>query len=386
MGDQGCLYESYDNLDVTGKIVLVQRGTCPDGTTWAGRIKPAAAAGAIAVIVYNNVPTKTTGGTLSTPNPIELVPSGAIDQADGVALADRLTAGEVITAFFQQTQIIEERITQNIFAETKLGDADNIVVLGAHLDSVIAGPGVNDDGSGTSLILELAKGLDNFATNLKVRFAWWGAEENGLLGSEFYCNNLAAAEAQQILTYLNFDMVSKGYYGVFDGDGSTYGTRAPDGSEVIQQLFTSDFISKGINVTAARFTNGSDYASFWQILNKPIGGLHTGTGVDQDACYHQACDNITNPDPKQLTDNTKVSPCRSHLMHAFCRHDANFATQAAAHVLSILAIDGVELIPRPESNATSTLASRAEALPPNYSWAEVALMDERHFQTCGHDI
>jgi hypothetical protein len=85
-------------------------------------------------------------------------------------------------------------------------------------------------------------------------------------------------------------MVSRGYFGVSDNDGSAHGSVAPAGSEVIQKIYLEHFASKGLETTPAILTNGSDYASFWQILNKPFGFLHTGTGTEQDDCYHQACD------------------------------------------------------------------------------------------------
>ncbi|KAJ4368090.1 hypothetical protein N0V83_006445 [Neocucurbitaria cava] len=291
-GPEGCTNESYGSLDVKDKIVLVQRGTCPDGTTLAGRIKPAAAAGAAAVIIYSDVTTPVTGGTLSNPNPEEYVSSGYINKADGEPLVARLEAGEQIEAYFQQTQTVETKITQNVFTETIEGNPSNVIMLGAHLDSVQAGAGINDDGSGTSLILEIAKALRKFRVKNKVRFAFWGAEENGLLGSKYYTQNLNVSEANNILTYLNFDMVSRGYYGVFDGDGSTFNLTGPPGSAAIEELFIQHFIEKSVNVTAARFTGGSDYQSFMNI-GKPVGGLHTGTGVEQDPCYHQACDTIS---------------------------------------------------------------------------------------------
>jgi Zn-dependent M28 family amino/carboxypeptidase len=333
-GPEGCTNAAYDNLDVKDKIVLVQRGTCPDGTTLAGRMKPAAAAGAAAVILYSDVDTKVTAGTLSNPNPEEYVSTGYINRADGLPLVARLQAGEAIEAYFQQTQIVETRITQNVFSETIDGDPDNVVMLGAHLDSVQAGPGINDDGSGSTLILEIKKALEKFRTKNKVRFAWWGAEENGLLGSKYYTQNLNATEAKKILTYLNFDMVSKGYFGVFDGDGSTYNLTGAPGSAAIENLFVEHFTKNGVNVTAARFTGGSDYQSFMNI-GKPVGGLHTGTGVEQDPCYHQECDTIDNPNPTTLTINAKVrEPLQllfamltqlSRLLHTsypFCRREA----------------------------------------------------------------
>lgn len=102
-------------------------------------------------------------------------------------------------------------------------------------------------------------------------------------------------------------MVSRGYFGVSDNDGRTHGSVAPKGSEVIQQLYLDWFAAEGLETTAAILTNGSDYASFWQVLNKPFGFLNTGTGVEQDDCYHQACDTIENPDEFVITNNAKVS-------------------------------------------------------------------------------
>lgn len=364
-GDAGCTVDGYADLDVAGKIVLVERGTCPTGGTLAGRIRPAAAAGASNVIIYNNVPTKVTGGTLSAPDPDTLVSSGFINQADGWALRDRLLAGEAITAFFQQTQTIEEQTTQNVFAETLDGDPENVIMLGAHLDSVQAGAGINDDGSGTTLILEVFQALQQFKVKNRVRFAWWGAEENGLVGSKFYTSSIAnTTDAENLLLYLNFDMVSRGYYGVFDGDGSTHGLAGAPGSEVIEKLFVDHLAGQGLNVTPAVFTGGSDYASFMSTLNKPVGGLHTGTGVEQDPCYHQECDTYNNSNPTTLTINAK----------------------AAAHVLATLAIDGTELIPKTPSNATASLHRRfftSESLE-SFPWTE--LEGERHLATCGHDV
>jgi hypothetical protein len=128
-GAPGCTVEGYAGFNVTGKIVLVERGTCPTGGTLAGRIRPAAAAGAAAVIIYNNVNAHTTAGTLSAPDPDHFVPGGFIDRVDGLPLVARLTAGEAITAHFQQTQVVETRISQNVIAETKGGDPNNVLMV-----------------------------------------------------------------------------------------------------------------------------------------------------------------------------------------------------------------------------------------------------------------
>lgn len=365
-GEAACSADGYEGLDVTDKIVLVQRGTCPDATTLAGKIRAAVAAGASNVILYNNVPTLVTGGTLSAPDPVGYRPSGFINQDDGEALVARLESGEEIEAYFQHTQTIEERITQNVFAESKGGDENNVIMLGAHLDSVKAGAGINDDGSGSTLLLEMFAGLQRLKFRNKIRLAWWGAEENGLVGSRYYTAQINnTAEADKILLYLNFDMVSRGYYGVFDGDGSSHGLAGAPGSDVIEKLFVDHLESKGINVTAAVFTGGSDYASFMSTLNKPVGGLHTGTGVAQDDCYHQACDTYNNTNPMQLTTNAR----------------------AAAHVLATLATEGQELIPKTPSNATAAVRPRALGAMDEadlFPWSVVE--GERHTGSCGHDV
>jgi hypothetical protein len=368
-GEAACTAAGYEGLDVTDKMVLVQRGLCPDGSTIAGKIRAAVAAGAGNVILYNNVPTLVTGGTLSAPDPVGYRSSGFINQDDGEALAARLEAGEEIEAYFQHTQIVEERITQNVFAESKGGDEEYVIMLGAHLDSVKAGAGINDDGSGSTLLLEIFKGLQKLGFRNKIRLAWWGAEENGLVGSRYYTTQLNnTAEADNILLYLNFDMVSRGYFGVFDGDGSTHGLAGAPGSDVIEKLFVDHLTSKGVNVTAAVFTGGSDYASFMSTLNKPVGGLHTGTGVAQDPCYHQACDTYNNSNPTTLTINAK----------------------AAAHVLATLATEGHEIIPK--GNGTLPGNSTAALRPRNigaisedemFSWTTIE--GERHL-ACGGEV
>ncbi|KAI0400625.1 peptidase family M28 [Xylaria palmicola] len=362
-GTAGCDVANYSGLDAKGKVVLVDRFQCSVGGTLAGRVRPAAAAGAVAVLVYNNVETNVTAGTLSAPSP-DFVPAGFINQADGLALKERLQAGEKIEAYFQQDQIVEERITQNVFLESEGGDPNNVVVLGAHLDSVQAGPGINDDGSGTALLLELSKAVLNYKMKTKVRFAWWGAEENGLVGSKYYCSNLKVDDINKILAYLNFDMVSKGYFGVGDTDGSVHGSKGPVGSEVIEQIYIDYYTSRGLEATPAILTNGSDYASFWGILNKPFGFINTGTAPAQDPCYHQACDTINNPNPETLTINAR----------------------AAANAIAILSTDGPRIIPKTKINAAAAEAWRTNVFGVDtIDMMAFGAIGETHLG-CGHEM
>ena len=111
-----------------------------------------------------------------------------------------------------------------MIADSKKGDAEKTIVVGAHLDSVIEGPGINDNGSGSSTILEIAEELSDLGTKprQKLRFAFWGAEESGLLGSEHYVNTLTVDQQNELYANLNFDMFGSPNYVrfVYDGDGS----------------------------------------------------------------------------------------------------------------------------------------------------------------------
>jgi hypothetical protein len=362
-GAAGCDPANYEGLDVAGKIVLTQRFRCPTDGTLAGRVAPAKAAGAAGVVIYHDITTKPTAGSLGEVDMDKYAPAGFIHLADGERLKARIQGGETVVAYFEHTQVVEERVTQNLFVETEEGDPHNVIVLGAHLDSVQAGPGINDDASGSSLVLEIFKAVQKYRFKNKIRFAWWGAEENGLLGSEYYCSNLGVSDVNDILAYLNYDMVSKGYFGVSDNDGRAHGSVAPSGSEVIQQIYLDYFASQGLETTPAILTNGSDYASFWGILGKPFGFLNTGTAVAQDPCYHQECDTIENPTPETITWNAK----------------------AAAHMVSILSMEGQDLIPKTIINETLSLRSLYGRGASVLNIEELEALGERHLG-CGHDL
>jgi Zn-dependent M28 family amino/carboxypeptidase len=312
VGTVACSASGYGKIDVKGKIVLAERRQCPDQTTFAGLVRAAAAAGAASIIIHNNSPFMVGGGTLGALGAREkekAIPTGLISQADGKALAELLEEDEAVTAYFQHTQINERRITQNVFAETTSGDPNSVIMIGAHLDSVPAGPGINDDGSGVTLLLEIFKSLQKYKTfKNKVRFAWWGAEEIGLVGSNYYTSHVNSSEANNILAYLNFDMIARGYFGIFDGSGLVPSYTGPPGSEVLHKLFLDAFTERGINSTIKeKFAGNSDYGSFVGTLKKPSGGLHTGSSYAQDPCYHRKCDTVDNIHADVLTTNALVS-------------------------------------------------------------------------------
>ncbi|GAA1880626.1 M28 family metallopeptidase [Actinomadura bangladeshensis] len=209
----------------------------------------------------------------------------------------------------------------NLIADWPGGDTGDTLMTGAHLDSVTAGPGINDNGSGTAAILEtaLAVARTNYQPDRHLRFAWWGAEELGLVGSTYYVDNLPSSERSKITGYLNFDMVGSpnpGYF-AYDGDGSS-GSGGPAGSARIEQVLRSYFTSINVPVQDTAFDGRSDYGPFIRV-GIPAGGLFTGAegrktsqqaqlwggqaGVAFDRCYHSSCDTTSNIDDTALDRN-----------------------------------------------------------------------------------
>lgn len=312
----GCDATAWEGVDATGKIALISRGAC----AFASKSLAAGAAGASGAIVYNNTDGDL-NGTLGGPDP-DFVPTTGIRQEDGRALLAGVAEGPVVVNLDLRT-LSEERETFNVLAETRTGRADNVVMLGAHLDSALEGPGINDNGTGSAAILEAAIRLGQESTlNNKVRFAWWGAEENGLLGSEHYVYDLVDNDPDalaKIATYLNFDMVGSPNYiiGVYDADESTYDApvEVPAGSVQTEQVLTDYFESIGQDWVDTEFSGRSDYQPF--ILNGvPASGLFTGAdgvkteeqvemfggtaGITYDPNYHTAADDIGNVDKTAL--------------------------------------------------------------------------------------
>ena len=153
------------------------------------------------------------------------------------------------------------------------------IVQGSHLDSVVPGPGINDNGSGSAYNLESAIQVvkNHIKTKNKIRFAWWGAEEFNLLGSQFYVDSLSDEEFAKILANLNFDMIASPNFVrfVYDGDGSDTGTAGPAGSGEIEQIFVDWFDSQGLATEPTAFDGRSDYGPFID-RGAPAGGLFTG--------------------------------------------------------------------------------------------------------------
>ncbi|MFE1557526.1 M28 family metallopeptidase [Streptomyces sp. NPDC058734] len=316
----GCEATDFAAGAFTGKIALIKRGGC----TFAAKQANAAAAGAVGAVIYNNT-AGALNGTLGDANAGK-VPTGGISQEDGEKLAAEAAAGPV-SLTLDVRELRENRKTFNVVAETKGGDPENTVFLGAHLDSVAAGPGINDNGSGSAGILQVAQRLASEQKKIKnkVKFAWWSAEEFGLLGSEAYVASLTPEQKKQIKLYLNFDMIASpnSAYFVYDGDDSDKvgSGPGPEGSAQLEKQITDFLDAQKIPHEGSDFTGRSDYGPFIE-AGIPSGGTDTGAegiktpaqaakfggqaGVAYDPNYHGKGDDINNIDQKALDINVDV--------------------------------------------------------------------------------
>ena len=294
-------------------IAMIRRGTCPFGTksAHAGR------AGAAAAVVFNYEDSPV-AGTLGTPSPHHVATFG-LSGAEAAPVVARLRAGEAVAASAYIDANVTTITTANVVAQTRSGDPDNCVMLGGHSDSVAEGPGINDDGSGSLALLEVATQLANFSVNNCVRFAWWSGEEEGLLGSDYYVETLPAEENRRIRLFMDYDMLASPNfaYQVYDARDAVN----PAGSQQLRDLYVDWYVRQGLNYTFIPFDGRSDYDGF--IRNGiPGGGIATGAegikskqeaalfggedGVAYDVCYHAICDTVANLNLTAWELNTKV--------------------------------------------------------------------------------
>jgi Zn-dependent M28 family amino/carboxypeptidase len=313
----GCTASDYDGLPVAGAVVLVDRGKCQFG------VKQAAAAerGAVALIVANNEDGDDMGGTLGENTDVK-IPVISVTKAIG----ERLRAAPGPTTIKLNAGVRNER-TRNVIAQTKTGSTANVVMVGAHLDSVPDGPGINDNGSGVAAVLETALQLGNSPqVSNAVRFGFWGAEELGLLGSKNYIQSLNVDALKDIALYLNFDMLGSpnpGYF-TYDGDQSTPpnanagAPRVPEGAAGIERTLVAYLGGAGKSPEDTSFDGRSDYDSFTQ-SGVPTGGIFSGAEEDKsieqakrwggqadepfDPHYHKATDTLDHVDRTALEIN-----------------------------------------------------------------------------------
>jgi Zn-dependent M28 family amino/carboxypeptidase len=301
-----------------GVIALVQPGNCRRRDV----IVNAQDAGALGIVTaYPEwVADRVLRPTLVDPSGLTIPAVGAT-HAVGLALFAAATAGSDVHLRVSTT--VEVETTMNVIAETPGGDPQNVVMLGGHLDSVVDGPGINDNGSGTMAVLEIARELAALRPEgapWKVRVAFWTGEETGLLGSFDYVQRLSPDDVAAIEAYLNFDMLGSpnGIRQVYDAGAST----RPLGSGLVQDLFTGALDAAGLSWELVAVGGASDHSPFDQ-LGVPVGGLFSGASerktpeqaavfggtadAPNDPCYHLLCDTPSNIDPVLLEQLARVA-------------------------------------------------------------------------------
>ncbi len=333
----GCESSDFSQFP-PGNIALIQRGDC----FFQQKVDNAVAAGAVGVLIFNEGQPGRRGleawqlnEDANTP-----IPVAAATFDVGESMANFLEQGAVTLRIRVDAGIVEME-AENVIVETPGGDPSNVLVVGGHLDSVPEGPGINDNGTGVAVVLELAKLVaeEPMPPKNKIRFALWGAEELGLHGSTAYVQNLDDDQLDTILANLNFDMMGSpnGSPMVYDGDGSDFGLPGPNGSDAIEEAFHDWFELESLDATTTVFDGRSDYFEF--ITNGiPAGGLFSGAegikefseaasfggeaGEPRDACYHRSCDDIDNIDPVLFE---RLGNAASHAMWTLANQEADWA-------------------------------------------------------------
>lgn len=317
----GCADSDYAYLsslssenEQTDYVALIRRGECP----FERKSHLAAVYGAQAAIIYDNeYNDEALLGTLGEPTE-EVVPTVGITRKQAELYISELQSRKLDVAVAIDSYV-KNVTTNNVIAETRLGDKNNIVMAGSHTDSVPTGPGINDDGSGTISLLVLAKYLTKYAPKNTIRLGFWAAEEEGLLGLTHYVKQLLPSESARHRLFLDYDMMASPNYAyqVYDGNN----VDNPAGSEEIKQLYIDWYKSHGLNYTLVPFDGRSDYAAFIE-NGIPGGGIATGAegvkteeevemfggtaGKWYDLCYHQLCDDLGNVDYEAWVYNTKL--------------------------------------------------------------------------------
>jgi len=330
----GCEATDFEPASVTEpQVALIQRGGGSPGCNFQTKARNAQAAGYEAAIIFNEGQegrTEVIPGTLSglRPDGTAWIPVLMTSTAVGEELYNAYDPAApdawVPRVSISTDTLVQNRDTSNIIVDYPGGRTDRTLIVGAHLDSVPQGPGINDNGSGSAGILEIALQMKKLGINPTnhVRFAFWGAEESGppQWGSKYYLDQLGAAQRKDIALYLNFDMIGSPNYVrfVYDGDGSEPGAvPGPNGSGTIEKVFRDYFASQNLRTEPTPLDGRSDYQPFFD-AGIPAGGLISGdtgiktpqqaaiyggtAGEPYDSCNHQACDNIDNLNPKSIEE------------------------------------------------------------------------------------
>ena len=275
----GCTRADFDGLR-GGEIALARRGVC----TFSSRVRLAQRAGAGAVLVISDRGAPFSG-SLGAPG--VRIPVLAVSTGAGRELGGRVRV--------RVDAISARRMTRNVIGEIGPEGAGRVYMAGGHLDSVVSGPGLNDNGSGVAAVLEAAAQLATrpLPNGAALRVGFWAAEEIGLVGSRRYVSRLSRAERRRIRAYVNLDMV-----GSPGEKAAVYAGSGEEGRAIEAALRAA----LPPDAPEERLGGSSDHASF-DTFDIPVGGIFTGL----DRCYHRACDRIGNVDAGLASANARAT-------------------------------------------------------------------------------
>ncbi|MEV5509697.1 M28 family peptidase [Streptomyces orinoci] len=302
----GCEPDDYAHGDFRGRAVLLRYGRCDV----AAKLRLAAAAGASAVLL--NVDQQPAAMNIRSgvrPPSAAVLPVATLPRGESEQLIADAARGPVRLALDLRGRAFTNH-TFNVLADTPTGHPGHTVVVGAHLDSATEGPGINDNGSSVAMTLETALQLAPFAKEIRnrVRFAFWGAEEEGLYGSTYYVSRLTDEERRRTSLNLNFETIASPNFArlVYHGSGPV-----PPGTGTVEQVLLDRFAARGLPTAPLEFDGRSDFVPFIA-AGIPAGGGSSGynqvkspewqrlfggqAGRIADPCYHQRCDALEHLD------------------------------------------------------------------------------------------
>jgi Zn-dependent M28 family amino/carboxypeptidase len=284
----GCEPVDYEGFDA-GSVALVRRGGC----FFAVKVGNAAAAGASAVLVFNDGSPGHEGPFEATLVRPASLPALSLAHEIGERFAAEAESGGTVRVELRTSFEVVERESANVLADLEGSRHGPPILLGGHLDSIASGPGINDNGSGVAALLEIATEAARFGhrPQQSIRFAFWAAEEVGLIGSRKYVESLGDEPRAQVDSVVNLDML-----GSVNAEAFVY-----DADETIESALTEAVRAEGLDPIPIEITGRSDHAAFEE-AGVPVGGLIAGTdepgpnGQPHDPCYHRPCDTVENVD------------------------------------------------------------------------------------------
>lgn len=317
--NNGCATGDY--AAVTGVVALVHwTGECSLMEITQFAMDSNAAAVLVANTVEQSQPISGSLGSTAEQDPASItIPVLGVTYVVGHTLSQVVT-----TVHVDVTTETTDVVTMNLLADTLEGDPSSIMVIGSHLDSRPGVPGINDNGSGAAINLEVALEYyrQGFNSSSQVRFAWWAAEELGLLGSEHYVQSMSQQQVADTVLNVNYDMLASPNF----FRGILNGYQADDPIAVsctrLTQVFEDYYNMTGLPYLLTEFNGRSDYGSFLA-ANITAGGLKTGaevlktqeernlfggmTNAPFDPCYHLPCDGYENVHVETLAENAQAA-------------------------------------------------------------------------------